>query len=673
MDYFRNFTGSFENKVAQMMKFMKDSAATIPYGADELSDIQSKNQLLEHYDYTTARMKRRIQATVKYRDKANKLLADKMPQKEIDELFAHCNGLILRGGYNAVDHNRFITLAVAVWILDQLSLQGCLQKAFPHLREMDEDEILCPYVVHPQYDQELICCVVKLLLYRNCDSYGGLGKHESTLVTDSLQFGKLRSDFDAVMALLDRDAIAEAVKKYEDKVWEFYALTILAANLMDKAHERLQQELKSLQKAPASTNVPACMVRPNLMLLPQNDEMEKKAELLRRKLRRFETTGTFTELGLANSREKTARSFSDAIGKGLAKKLIDFSVDDPFEMAFALFYLLDTGSDIPWLFYGSICVAYTLIDQLPFDTKLAKIGEMELRPELTRSLYAHRFSGYRWDDSQDCRKEPVQRDRATNLAQLLYENAYALYPRVIGSLPQIDQYFVDMGLEDPGQKEAYQLLLYLLRSGNDRSESLHAFWWESQTATAEQDVAEGTEDISLLQKQYKELLQRNSELRIALHEEAHCRRNALKDICQMKADNECLRQELTDLRNLIFSQQAELPLETKESCTVQFPVKTTRRIVSFGGHPNWIRDMKALLPDVAYFSADVIPNKDILRNADVVWVQTQYISHAAFYRIVSALGQNTQLRYFSSKSARSCAEQVVNAENLFVKNKVSKR
>ena len=36
MDYFLNFSGSFEKKVAQMMKLMKDSCATIPYGADEL-------------------------------------------------------------------------------------------------------------------------------------------------------------------------------------------------------------------------------------------------------------------------------------------------------------------------------------------------------------------------------------------------------------------------------------------------------------------------------------------------------------------------------------------------------------------------------------------------------------------------------------------------------------
>ena len=531
--------------------------------------------------------------------------------------------------------------------------------------EVDEDELLCPYVVHPQYDQELICSMVKLLLYRNRDSYGGLGleTHESTLVADSLQPGKLRSNFDAIMALLDQDAIALTVEKYEDKVWEFYKLTIPAASLVDKAYELLQQELESLQKAPVSPDIPACMVRPNLMLLPKNDELEKKAELLRRKLRRFETTGTFTEFGLANSREKTAKSFSDVIGKTLAEKLIDFSVDDPFEMAFALFYLLDTGSDIPWLFYGSICVAYTLVDQLPFDTKLAKVGEMELQPELIRSLYTHRFSGYRWDDMHDCRQEPVQREKATNLAQLLYENAYAIYPRITGSLPQLDQYFEDMGLEDPNQKEAYQLLLYLLRSGNERSESLRTFWWESQAATDEPENAEDTEDIALLHKQYKELLQRNSELRMALHEETRSKKQVRKDICQVQADNDRLRQELADLRDLIFSQQAEMPPQTEENCAVQFPVKTSRRIVSFGGHPNWIRDMKALLPDIAYFSAEVIPNKDILRNADVVWVQTQYISHAAFYRIVSALGQNTQLRYFSSKSARSCAEQIATSEN----------
>ena len=37
-----------------MMKLMKDTSATIPYGTDELSNVQSKNQLQEHYDFTPA-------------------------------------------------------------------------------------------------------------------------------------------------------------------------------------------------------------------------------------------------------------------------------------------------------------------------------------------------------------------------------------------------------------------------------------------------------------------------------------------------------------------------------------------------------------------------------------------------------------------------------------------
>lgn len=268
------------------------------------------------------------------------------------------------------------------------------------------------------------------------------------------------------------------------------------------------------------------MVRPNLMLLPQNDDQEKKVKFLCRKLRRFETTGTFTEFGLANSREKTAKSFTDVIGKTLAEKLIGFSVDDPFEMAFALFYLLDTGSDIPWLFYGSICVAYTLVDQLPFDTKLAKVGEMELQPELIRSLYAHRFSGYRWDDMQDCNQELVQRDKATNLAQLLYENAYALYPRVTGSLPQIDQYFADMGLEDPNQKEAYQLLLYLLRSGNNGVRACVHFGGKSRLRPMNQKT----------QKKRKMLLCCISSIKDCCSETANCgwrcmRKHAVKSRC----------------------------------------------------------------------------------------------------------------------------------------------
>ena len=283
MDYFRNLSGSFEKKVAALMQLYKESAGNIPYGEGELEKIQSKNELLEHYDITTTRMNRRIRSTVKYRERAQKELRGLMPEKEIDGIFAHCNGLILRGGYNSADHNRFVTLAAAIWILDQLSLQGRLTDAFPYLPEVDEQEPLCPYVNHLQYDHELIRGMVKLLLYRNHDSYVGLGKHQSTLFSDGHKRGKLRSDFDAVMALLDSQAIAAVTEKYEEKIWEFYKLIIPAARAMDKAYERLKSELEALQKETTTPALPACMVRPNMVVLSQDNSKNEQILLLQKK------------------------------------------------------------------------------------------------------------------------------------------------------------------------------------------------------------------------------------------------------------------------------------------------------------------------------------------------------------------------------------------------------
>lgn len=660
--YLENFSGSYQEKVTALMRMMKEYAIDIPYGKDELADVKSRNEMLMHYDYTNPRLNRRIKATVKYQQEAHKQLQGELSTKEVDGLFAYGNGMLLRGGYNTVDKNRFVTLAAAIWILDQLNLQGDLLKVYPYIPELDAEEVLCPYVAHPQYDYELICGMVKLLLYRNRDTYSGLGLHEATLVSDTSGRGALRGDFDAIMNLIDPSAVDVATQRFEEKVWEFYRLSFGATAKFDVAEERILREIEELEKQSAPTVVPLCMVRPDMTKLMDNNPNLNRLEMLRRKRKRYAHTAIITEIGLVNSREKTAKAFSDIIGEQLSRQIIDFSVDDPFEMAFALFYLLDSRSDIPWLFYGSICVTYTLIDQLPFDTSLAKQGEQALHPELTRSLYTHRFSGYRWDEAQDCTLQLVQRDKATNLAQLLYENAYTVYPRVTGTLPQLEQYFADMGLEDTAQKEAYQLLLYLLRSGNDRSESLAAYRLQTALENTQHEIPEDTEDTQLLQTHIKELTRQTEMLRAAAYEENKQKRAAEKNLRQAQAENESLRRELTDLRQLIFSQQQELDEECSEETAIEFPVKLPGKIVSVGGHPNWVRDMKALLPNIAYFSAEVLPNKDILRNAHEVWVQTQYISHKSFYRILSALGTETQLRYFGSKSAQRCAVQLVNAD-----------
>lgn len=649
-----HYSGSYENKITALLRDTKAQMAGTSHGSEDLQHIQSRNELLEYYDYTTAAINRRMQATVQHRIKARSKLVGVAEPAAIDDWLGYSNTMILRGGYNTVDHGRNLTLAAAIWLLDQLNLQDRLDDLYPYLPEPVEDELVCPYVSHPQYDFELISAVVKLILYRNEKQYSGLGMLGSTLVSTKANTQPRRA-YDAVIALLDPQTAQATKERYEEKVWEFYRLTIGAMQSISKRENQLEREIEKLRKGTVPS-VPLMLVKPDdiLSLMNQNEDKLRPLQL---ELQQIQDHGWFTEFGLTNSREKTAKLAKKMIGDDLAKKITCFGVEDPFEAAFALQQLLDEGSLLPWLFYGSICVAYTLEDQLPFNTKNAPVGQKTVLQENNSLLYTHRFKGYRWEDAQDCCGEPVVRTYGKNLSQLLYTNSYGLYPRVLEALPGLEGDLAEMGLESDAERSSYMLLTYLLSAGNNRAESLQAY--QLKQAEEEPEQSYQSQTLPDWETQISDLQRRNHSLRESLHEEDLLKREALRQNRRLKEENDRLHRELSDLRELVFLQQnEELPAQPEEK-SIEFPVATTGKIVSFGGHPNWIRDMKKLLPNVIFYSVDVIPNKDVLRNADQVWVQTQHISHAAFYRIVSAMGSDTQLRFFVSKGARRCAEQLV--------------
>ena len=85
--------------------------------------------------------------------------------------------------------------------------------------------------------------------------------------------------------------------------------------------------------------------------------------------------------------------------------------------------------------------------------------------------------------------------------------------------------------------------------------------------------------------------------------------------------------------------------------SISFPYQTIKRTVIFGGHHTFLKEIRR--KDYAF-------NMDIIRNADVVWVQTNCISHTQYARILKTVRTyGTQLCYFSCASARKCAEQIV--------------
>ena len=120
--------------------------------------------------------------------------------------------------------------------------------------------------------------------------------------------------------------------------------------------------------------------------------------------------------------------------------------------------------------------------------------------------------------------------------------------------------------------------------------------------------------------------------------------------------------ELADLRTLVFNQQSSDPARLeKTDRQISYPYETKKRTVVFGGHDSFLRAFKPMLPGVRFVDTENIGfAPEIIRNADVVWVQTNCISHSQYNNITRVTRQyGIQLRYFAYASAEKCAEQLV--------------
>ena len=123
------------------------------------------------------------------------------------------------------------------------------------------------------------------------------------------------------------------------------------------------------------------------------------------------------------------------------------------------------------------------------------------------------------------------------------------------------------------------------------------------------------------------------------------------------------RTELAELRELIFMQANAVEMggpEQDKAAELKFPYSTRKRVVVFGGHDSWRKAIRPLLPNVTFINREQRPNADMIKAADVVWIQPNALSHRSFYKIINVVRTNqVQIRYFGYASAMKCAVQVL--------------
>ena len=80
----------------------------------------------------------------------------------------------------------------------------------------------------------------------------------------------------------------------------------------------------------------------------------------------------------------------------------------------------------------------------------------------------------------------------------------------------------------------------------------------------------------------------------------------------------------------------------------------------FGRHKTWLKEIRPKLVGNISFYEDKGVDQRVIQNADVIWIQTNAISHGRYYKITDlARLNNKQVKYFTKASATYGAIQVI--------------
>lgn len=678
-------------------------------------------------DVDPTRRKRREAATLRtmqtVRELVGELCPDVEPRFYIVEEWAKLNATGL-SSYDLLEETDYLSLAAAIWMLDRIREQGNWIRALELLPVDDGtlDDVAIPDLYDPCFGDEFLRAMVYVIQERNSDCVGlsAKGKNhgiQRTFMDDYTAAGKQhqnvpsRQRFEALLELIDRDTVRTAVSHLEEKLWEWvkryficradtarresaYAREYNAfADRTEKVTRECLQRVQEQRRrktagAAPRPRIPLAAPVPEDLLQPKQQEKEEPdplqfvlkaaAEMERlneanEKLVDEINALCFDSYFLCNSPRD---SIEESLGAQAAEQISGFEPGDPYELCFALLYLVDTDSDLPWLYYPGTCVMRCAACRLPWhfedydreDDEFWPVQEEdgEASPVPRRAAVPKRRQAPELLDWYHLNYTPRRQGEGivqqSNLAQVLYRLSGCILPRnehrYDAAVTTLAQYGIT------GKKTVVPFLHSLSLLGECR----HHYWdWRLAFSFEEDDSAgeepqEESEDFSAedARETIRRLKAEVDQLSRSFHEATRESRDLRRKL-ETQAENwKQDRQELQDFRELFFHQGEEEESSPQSGSTITFPYTTQKRTVVFGGHDTWLKAIRPMLPEVRFVLREVIPNADLIRHADVIWIQSNALAHNHYYKIIDvARTCHIQVRYFGYASAEKCAEQLV--------------
>lgn len=385
------------------------------------------------------------------------------------------------------------------------------------------------------------------------------------------------------------------------------------------------------------------------------------------------------------SRDDIRYGFKDKELLSVLKKLF---INDPFEICFAYLYMLDSGDNTAWLVYMAEIVIGFAGSNLPWakeynDRLIDFIDERE-RKEIAdddeanepfipmperyvedRIDYSGRLFKQEYTDYYLWANEGAKRIKKCDLAQL---NLSQVVYNATGMCIPRKKYFEVVGYDDNGLKKSgfsakeLPLLRDYLSLG---AFAANKFGFDSvynvkmKRILTESDKSK--DDPSELKAKIASINEENASLKNQLYKAEKALKDYKEKVSAELSEQEADRQELIELRELVYKLQnssgAEPEIENADK--IQLPYTTKQRVVIFGGHATWLKAIKPMLPNVKFIDPYTKPDANLIRHADVVWMQTNAMPHSFYGKIMEIVRQRKiPVKYFAYASADKCAKQL---------------
>lgn len=536
-----------------------------------------------------------------------------------------------------------ILLAGALWLLDYVDKRGLMQKLMDFLPESAEVVIEDDAQVFKDvmYDRDLVLRVFQVIK----------GRKKAYKEAFRSIIGLIRkSDAENLRA-----AFKSTILDYFDRFCE------IRARLESTDYSEWMEQTHEYEKAFATENAELSAFHMHVGSYLQNDFCENPP---------IDIVFLLNTAALYCSSDETKRLVLR--NKRAIELLSGFRVQDPFEI-FAAYLLLESEGD--YLCRMGMLTATVLTTAgflLPWTREYNRsIGVNQFEFALSRFIPVYSF--------KPCGEGFASLSKGAKLTeeQLFCLSTGYVLPRGRTVSRDLIAWLEKQGVPHGRARELACIAMTLAcceeRKHREEGTALVETAAEESDAEPEEDPKEPeAESVELLRDRIAGMNRMMKTMRIALHEAETKVKTAQDRLQEAEKRTEKDRMELANLRESLFSlmsgNEGEHSPETEDD--IVFPYTLTLRTLAFGGVDAWRNGMQSLVRGARFYDRDTLRNPNMLKQADVVWLQTNAMPHSLFYHILDiARRENLTVRYFSSSSARNCAEQMVREEMLLLRDR----